>query len=105
MADRILRSWNARIEHKAHIFMPSPLSVRRSRSFCPNAYSSRHKAVVQLAALGVSRRAIATQTGYSAHHVSKILRMPAARRDLALLIASDALSFVSAMVRHFAAHQ
>lgn len=62
--------------------MPSPLHVRRQRQFRPVRYSPRHKQVVTLYALGTRRRKIAQLTGYSIWHISRIIGMQEAGRDI-----------------------
>ena len=55
--------------------MPTPLQVRRQRGFRPISYTSRHRLVTTLRALGQKRSHVARCVGYSPSHVSRITGM------------------------------
>ena len=63
--------------------MPSAIATRRAYHFRPAEYSFRHQQVAALIAAGLRRDVVAELTGYSPGHVSRISKMPAARRDIA----------------------
>lgn len=74
--------------------MPNTLTVRRDRAFRPTRYSERHAQVAALLAAGLRRREVARITGYSCSHVSRIARMPEARRDIIEHLGAQAMKMM-----------
>lgn len=62
--------------------MPLDLSTRRERGFRPLRYTPRHRLAVMMYAQGKSRGEIARHTGYSVSHISRIIGMEEARKDI-----------------------
>lgn len=62
--------------------MSISLAERRRRGFRPVAYNTKHRIVACLHACGARRASIARAVGYSRWHVSRILGMVEAQRDV-----------------------
>lgn len=54
--------------------MEKPSNVKWSEWEAPEVINNRHQAVIHLASLGHSTNEIVTKTGYTPHHVRKLLR-------------------------------
>lgn len=74
--------------------MPTDLQARRERDFRPMEFTSRHRMVAVLLGLGKTREEIASETGYSPSHVSRIARMPEAREEITRASARLAQSLI-----------
>src|SRR5580704_14820999 len=96
-------AWNARIEHDVNVPMPTPLHIRRTRRFRPCRYTARHKEIIQLLIAGWTRSEIASVTGYSLSHVSRITKMDQARRDIASRLAHGAIALMAARAKRLCA--
>jgi len=81
------------------LHMPSTLQTRRKSRFRPTTYSDYHRDVARLTPLGVSRAEIATRTGYSRSHISRIANMPEVKEEVATCLAHQALALMTTLGR------
>lgn len=85
--------------------MPVPLDARRDRGFRPFRLTERHRLVAMMRAIGKRRAEIATATGYTPSHVSRVAHMPAVREEVARLSATVARSLIESHLRLVRAEQ
>jgi len=83
--------------------MPTPIIVRRVRSFRPLRFTARHRQVARLLALGLRQKQVAEITGYSVSHVSRVAAMPEARWEMIAQFSAIANTLYRDLVRRAAA--